>query len=332
MKIAFFEVQNWERSHLQNAFANHEVKLFDEELDEDNLNQIKDFEIISVFIYSKIDKKKVSKLEKLRLVATRSTGYDHIDLEACKKQNIVVCNVSKYADITVAEHTFALILSLSRKIHDLYELTRQGIFGCPGVQGFELNGKVLGVLGTGSIGRRVMSIAKCFNMQIWAYDKYPNEELAQKLGFKYIDLQPLLRKADVLTLHLPLTTETYHIINKENLALMKKEAIIINTARGGLVDTEALTDALENKRLGGAALDVVEAESSIREEAQLLLDELPRKKLATMLRTHILLRLPNVIITPHCAFNSEESLKRLVNTTIENVRAFIQGKPQNVVN
>jgi D-lactate dehydrogenase len=194
-----------------------------------------------------------------------------------------------------------------------------------------LEGKVLGVLGTGRIGSKVIQIAKGFGMQVLAYDKFPNQALADKLGFTYEKPDEILSKADVLTLHLPLNDETTHFLNKESISKMKKTALVINTARGGLIDSQALTQALVEARLGGAGLDVLEEETLIREEAQLLLDNVPREKLATMLREHILLRLDNVIITPHCAFNSRESLERLINGTVHNINAFLEGKPENIV-
>jgi D-lactate dehydrogenase len=232
----------------------------------------------------------------------------------------------------VAEHTFALLLSLSRRIHDYYERTRHGDFTCKGVSGFDLSGKVLGVFGTGRIGGKVIEIAKGFGMHVLAFDSFPNQALADSLGFKYEKAEKVLSEADVVTLHLPLTDETRHFLNKETISKMKKTALIINTARGGLIDSQALTEALVEARLGGAGLDVLEEETLIREEAQLLLDNVPREKLATMLKEHILLRLDNVIITPHCAFNSHESLERLINGTISNIQGFIEGKPQNIVN
>jgi len=331
LKIAFFEVQDWEQPLLEKGLAEYEVCLFKEKLSEANVDQAADFEVVSVFIYSNLNSGIIDKLVKARLIATRSTGFDHIDLEACRRRGILVCNVPYYGEVTVAEHTFALILSLSRKIHESYERTRQGDFTCGGVGGFDLNGKNLGVLGTGRIGGKVIEIAKGFKMRVLAYDKFPNAGLASELGFQYLDWADLLAESDVVTLHLPLNDETYHFLNKDSISRMKRGAVVINTARGGLIDTEALTEALLNGHLGGAGLDVLEEESLIREEAQLLLDNVPREQLATMLREHILLRLKNVVITPHCAFNSKESLERLVNGTIENIKALIQGKPQNII-
>ena len=236
-----------------------------------------------------------------------------------------------YGEAMVAEHTFALILSLSRMIHDSYERTRQGDFTCGCVRGFDLNGKVLGVLGTGRIGTNVIEIAKGFKMNVLAYDKFPKASLADSLGFQYVDWRDLLKESDVISLHFPLNDETFHFLNKDTISMMKKNAVVINTARGGLIDTQALTEALVNGHTGGAGLDVLEEEILIREEAQLLLDNVPREQLATILRAHILLRLKNVIITPHCAFNSKESLERLINVTIESIKEFSEGNPQNIV-
>lgn len=332
MKIAFFEVQDWEKPSLENSFPADQVQFSGNVLDEKNVKAAKDAEVVSVFIYSNLNQSVLSQMRNLKLVVTRSTGFDHIDSAYCNSRGIAICNIPTYGEITVAQHAIALILSLSRNMTDSIERTRKGDFSCPGVQGFDLDGKTLGVLGTGRIGRHVIQMAKGFNMSVIAWDKYPNHKASEQLGFQYADAETVLRKADVLTLHLPLKDETHHIINKESLKAMKPSAMIVNTARGGLIDTEALTEALVNGKLAGAGLDVLEEESAIREEAQLLFDTLPRKKLETALYEHVLLRQKNVIITPHCAFNSKESLKRLVNTTIENIHCFTNGNPQNVVN
>lgn len=331
LKVAFFEVQPWEKQLLKDGLTEFDVALHHAPLDEGNISEAADAEVVSVFIYSNLSAELMGKLSKTKLISARSTGFDHIDTTAAKQQGIVVCNVPVYGETTVAEHTFALILSLSRGIHDSYERSRRGDFNCESIQGFDLNGKTMGVLGTGRIGAKVIGIAKGFGMKVLAFDKFPKSSLAEKLGFEYVDWQRLLRESDVVTLHLPLNDETHHFLNHESIRLMKPSAIVINTARGGLVDSEALTSALVDKRLRGAGLDVLEEETLIREEAQLLLDNLPREQLATMLRAHILLRLNNVVITPHCAFNSKESLERLTQMTIENIKKFSLGQPQNVV-
>jgi D-lactate dehydrogenase len=331
LKAAFFEVQPWEELVLRDGLGDFDLQLHKEHIDQSNVEEAADAEVVSVFIYSSLTKEIIRKLANTRLIATRSTGYEHIDKAAAKERGIAICNVPVYGETTVAEHTFALILSLSRGIHDSYERTRRGDFSCEGVQGFDLSGKTLGVLGTGRIGTKVIEIAKGFGMNVLAYDRFPKAGLAEKLSFSYVDWQTLLQKSDVVTLHLPLTDETHHFLNADSIALLKKTAVVINTARGGLIDSQALTQALVEQRLRGAGLDVLEEETLIREEAQLLLDNVPREQLATMLRAHILLRLSNVIITPHCAFNSKESLERLANMTIENIKAFIAGKPQNII-
>ncbi len=331
LKATFFEVQPWEEQLLQNGLPDFEVTLHHEILDEKNISLAADAEVVSVFIYSNLTADLISKLSKTRLITTRSTGFDHIDTTAAKQRGIIVCNVPVYGETTVAEHTFALILSLSRGIHDSYERSRRGDFTCEGVQGFDLNGKTLGVLGTGRIGVKVIAIAKGFGMEVLAFDKYPKTDLAQNMGFRYVDWQTLLAQSDVVTLHLPLTNKTHHFLNQDSIRLMKPNAVVVNTARGGLIDSQALTEALVEKRLRGAGLDVLEEETLIREEAQLLLDNVPREQLATMLEAHILLQLSNVVITPHCAFNSKESLERLTQTTIENIQKFRLGHPQNVV-
>jgi D-lactate dehydrogenase len=331
MKAAFFEVQDWERGYLLDGLSDFEVELFQEPLEEKTIGAAVNADVVSVFIYSKLDSTLISKLKKTKLIATRSTGFDHIDNKAANMRSITVCNVPHYGEVTVAEHTFALILSLSRWIHDSYERTRQGDFTCQSVQGFDLKDKILGVLGTGRIGTNVIEIAKGFKMNVLAYDKFPKPTLAKSMDFQYVSWQELLQKSDIVTLHLPLTDETAQFLNKNTISMMKKGAVVINTARGGLIDTRALTNALSEGHLRAAGLDVLEEETLIREEAQLLLDNLPREKLATMLREQILLRLKNVIITPHCAFNSKESLERLINTTIENIKAFAAGHPQNAV-
>lgn len=317
---------------MSGALGGFEVALYVEQLEEQNISEAFDADVISVFIYSNLNRELITKLPKVKLIATRSTGFDHIDLAACKERGITVSNVPVYGDTTVAEHTFALILSLSRGIHESYERTRLGDFSCGNVVGFDLNGKTLGVLGTGRIGSKVIEIAKGFRMRVVAFDKYPNSKLAENTGFEYLPWQEVLKQSDIVSLHLPLTEETQHFLNKDTIALTKPGAVVINTARGGLIDSEALTEALVSGRLYGAGLDVLEEEALVREEAQLLLDNVPREQLAKMLRAHILLRLKNVIITPHCAFNSKESLQRLVEVTLENIKAFAEGKPQNVVN
>jgi D-lactate dehydrogenase len=297
----------------------------------ENTAQIKDFDALSVFIYSKIDEQIIQEIPNLKLVTTRSTGFDHIDLDVCKKRGITVCNVPSYGENTVAEHTFALILSLSRNMCKACIRRFEQDFSIEGLEGFDLKGKTIGVVGTGQIGLHVIRIAKGFGMNVVAYDVRQNKLLSEVLEFEYVTLEDLLARSDVITLHVPHMKATHHLMNKDTFKLVKKGAILINTARGSIVDTEALIDALDKKILAGAGLDVFEGEEVIKEEKQLLYEPKNLEVLASLVKDHILLSKDNVVFTPHIAFYSKEALERILETTVENVAAFVSGKPQNVV-
>lgn len=330
--IYFFEVTPSERSHLKNYRPKgYVVRLFSERAEEVNAATLRGADIISVFIYSHVTAAVLKKAPRLKLVATRSTGFDHIDLDACKKRGIAVSNVPFYGENTVAEHTFALILALSRKVHQAYFRTIRGDFSFEGLEGFDLKDKTLGIIGTGHIGIHAIRIAKGFGMKVIAHDVFKNTFMAETLGFEYVSFDDLLGKSDIISLHAPYRKETHHMINKDNIKKIKKGALLINTARGGLVETEALALALDQKILAGAGLDVLEGEELIKEERQILSTEYPVDRLKTLLQNHILLNRENVVITPHIAFNSKEAFLRILETTISNIRAFLSGKPDNLV-
>ncbi len=330
MKIAFFEVKDWEAQYLRERLLGHE-SIFDHGLlNPATVGRLSDVEVVSPFIRSQITAEVVKALPKLQMVATRSTGFDHIDRDACAERGIVVCNVPSYGENTVAEHTFALILALSRKIPQTYARVVRGEFSLEGLTGFDIKGKTLGVLGTGRIGMHVVRSGRGFGMNVVAYDVYRNEFLADLLGFKYVGLDELLAESDVVTLHMPYSQQMHHFMGRERFAAMKKGALFINTARGGLVDTDALLWALESGHLAGAGLDVVEGEELIQEEAQLLQQQ-NLQQLQEVLRTHVLFRRENVIFTMHNAFNSKEALERILDTTVENILSFERKQPANVV-
>ena len=332
MKIAFFEIEDWEKEYLQGKLAQSELSFFAEPLSQDNIDSVKDCQIISPFIYSQIDKEIMQKLPDLKIIATRSTGFDHIDLASVKENKIIVCNVPFYGENTVAEHTFALILALSRKLIDSVERARKGDFSLDGLRGFDLKDKTLGIVGLGHIGLHVARIAKGFEMKVLAFDLKQDKKLAKKIGFEYAGFEDLLSKSDVITLHAPYNKATHHLINSGNINLIKKGAYLINTARGGLIETEALLKALSGGTLAGAGLDVLEEECFIKEEAQLLSKEFPKTcDLKTILQNHILLEQKNVIVTPHNAFNSQEALMRILDTTVLNIQSFIKGKSINII-
>ena len=331
-KIAFFELEQWEKDYFQKKLKNCELKFIDDHLTEKNVNRIKDVDAVGVFIYSVVDKKILNKLSNLKLIVTLSTGFDHIDLKECKKRKVTVCNVPHYGENTVAEHTFALILDLTRKIHKAYERTIRGNFSLDGLRGTDLQGKTIGIVGVGSIGKHVVRIAKGFEMKVIAFDKFKNLKLAKKLGFKYVSFDYLLKNSDIITLHVPYNKSTHHLINKKAISKMKKGTIIINTARGGIIETSALLEGLQYGKIAGAGLDVLEEECFIKEEKQILSKHFLKEcDLKTVLQNHILLKQENVIITPHNAFNSWEALHRILATTILNINSFLKKKPVNII-
>ncbi|MBI4495020.1 MAG: hydroxyacid dehydrogenase [Chloroflexi bacterium] len=329
--IACFEVEPWEEGVLRQQLAELELRATHAPLRPDTLDLAQGATLATVFIYSRLSADLLAQLPDLRCIATRSTGYDHIDLETCRRRGIVVSNVPTYGENTVAEHTFGLILSLSRKIHQAYVRTSRGDFSLQGLRGFDLKGRTLGVVGAGNIGLHVVRIGRGFGMEVLAHDAHPHHLLAEVLGFRYVPLEEVLRQADIVTLHVPYRPNTHHLIDRARLAQMKRGSLLINTARGGLVDTEALLWALDEGILAGAGLDVLEGEELIAEERQLLAHGVAAEQLQAAVRGHLLLRRENVVVTPHIAFNSEEALQRILDTTVHNVHAFLAGEPANVV-
>lgn len=331
MRIAFFEVKDWEERYLKKTLKGHFLKFSNKPLASENVQEIHDFDLLSVFIYSRVNGQIIRQIPSLKLIVTRSTGFDHIDVEECRKSGITVCNVPSYGENTVAEHTFALILSLSRNICRTCVRRLGYDFSIEGLKGFDLKGKTIGVVGAGRIGLHVIRIAKGFGMNVLAYDTYQNKLLSEVLEFEYVPLEELLKESDIITLHVPYSQSTHHVINKDTLELVKKGAILINTSRGSVVDTEALIEALDKKVLAGVGLDVIEGEELIKEEKQLLYDPKNLEVLSNLVKSHILLSRDNVVFTPHIAFYSQEALERILETTVQNITSFISGKPQNTV-
>lgn len=330
MKIAFFELESWEKRYIKKRLQGHDLKLFSEILDYSNLAEIKETEILSPFIYSNIDRSTLEQLPGLKLIATRSTGFDHIDMNECRQRNITVCNVPSYGENTVAEHTFALILSLSRNLYKASVKRLTGDFSIQGLKGFDLKDKTLGVVGTGRIGLHVIRIARGFGMNVLASDVNQNKLLAEVLGFTYVPLEQLLGQSQIVSLHIPYNEHTHHLINADKLKLMRKGSYLINTARGAIVDTEALIEALDDN-LAGAGLDVLEGEEFIKEETAVLCECSKTEVLSVIGKNDLLLRKPNVVYTPHIAFDSQEALERILETTVQNIDTFVSGKKCNTV-
>lgn len=332
MVIAFSDIEEWERPKLTEALKGHTLKFMAEALTTENAAQFADAEIISPFVRSKLTAEVIAKLPKLKHIATRSTGFDHIDLASCKKRGISVSNVPSYGENTVAEHAFALLLALSHRIPEAIDYTKRGGFIPTTFRGFDLKGRTLGVIGAGRIGQHSIKIGNGFGMNVIAFDAFPKPELEATLNFKYVALEELLRESDVVTLHTVYTKETHHLINQSNITLMKRGAVLINTARGGLVETGALLKGLREGILAGVGLDVVEEESGmIDEEMAVLNTKADVEKLRIAIANHALLEKPNVIITPHSAFNTSEAIERILATTTENITAFAAGTPHNIV-
>lgn len=330
-KIVFFEVEDWEREAISTTFAQAQPILTAEKLDETTVAKYQDTEIISVFIYSTVDKELLEKMPSLKFIATRSMGFDHIDIASCKEKGIVVSNVPAYGAHTVAEHTFALMLAVSRKIIPSVERAKRGDFSSVGLTGFDLFGKTLGVIGTGHIGRNVASLGLSFGMKVVAYCRHEDPALSAR-GVNYMGLDDLLANSDVITLHLPHSRDTEHIINSQNITKLKKGAILINTARGALVETKAILEGLEQGILAGVGLDVLEEENALKEEAEFLSSpHIQKGDMQTQLIDHILLNKENVVITPHNAFNSIEALHEILGTSLGNVKSFLNGTPVNIV-
>lgn len=332
MKITIFELEEWERAWFEQLSNEHEVTLLAEPLTSENVSEHADAEAISTFIYSRFTDDVIKQLKSLRLIATRSTGFDHIPLDVCRQRDIAVCNVPTYGNNTVAEHVFGLLLVISHKLDQAIDRTRKGDFSPKGLQGFDLFGKTLGVIGTGGIGKETIRIAKGFGMKILAFDVQPDNEAAKRLDFQYTCMDELLASSDVISLHVPASDKTHHLISSEQFDKMKQGVVLINTSRGAIIDTKALVRALAEKKVSAAGLDVLPEEPVIREEAELLRSVYERQhNLDVLLADHVLIHMRNVVVTPHSAFNTREAVQRILDTTVKNIQAFADGKPQNVV-
>lgn len=332
MKIVVFESEEWEQPYFDRFSDGHELVFEREPLDEDTVGKYSDAEIVSPFVFSDLSQPILAQLPALRYIATRSTGFDHIDTGYCGEQDIKVSNVPTYGDETVAEHVFALLLAISHKIPEAVSRTRQGDFSQKGLQGFDLKGRTIGIIGTGHIGLNTVRIARGFGMQVLAHDIKPDEAAARELGFTYTGLPELLAASDVISLHVPGNKATHHLLSDEQFAMMKPGVVLINTARGTVIDVRALLHALADGKVSAAGLDVLPEEPAIREEAELLRSFFARKHdLEALLADHVLLRMRNVIITPHSAFNTKEAVERILSTTVQNIEGFLGGKIVNPV-
>lgn len=304
--IAFFEVKHGEEEFPLRVFPNAEI--YHDPI-QDTEGDFSDIEIISVMVHSRLDREQLDRFPNLKLIATRSVGYDHIDLRYAHERGIPVVNVPDYGSHVIAEHVFALLLASVRRVLEGETETQHGKFKDEGLMGMALKGKTIGVVGTGKIGAHVCRIASHgFLMNTIAYDVHPNEDLAEEYHFRYVDSpDELYQESDIITLHVPLFDSTRHMINRESIAKMKDGVVLINTSRGGLINTNDLLDALRAGKFSHVALDVVEHEDNIKEAQELL-------------------SFPNLIITPHIAYYTRESVENMYHTTAQSIQEFLEGK------
>lgn len=332
MKIHYFSGEPWEEEYVKSKLTGHDVVFHEGSITKYPDLTDSDAEILCTFIESKIGEAEMSRFPALKLIATRSTGYDHVDLAAAKARGVTLANVPFYGENTVAEFAFALLLALSRRVIDADERVREGTFSPIGLRGFDLAGKTIGIIGTGHIGAHVIRMAQGFGMKVIAFDVKPNPDLSHILNFPYLSLPELLAASDVVSIHVPYNTQTHHLINRENIGGIKKGAYIINTARGAILETDALVEALKSGLVAGAGLDVLEEEGDLADETAFLTSPHPQEgALRVTLENHYLIDHPRVIVTPHTAFNTTEAVMRILDTTIENIQNFAAGSPVHAV-
>lgn len=323
IQVGMFDVKPYDKLWFD-KLARREIQMhyFDYKLGPDTARVAQGLDAVCPFVGDDLNQTAIERLGQagVKLIALRCAGFNNVNLQAAHAHQIAVCRVPGYSPSAVAEHAAALLLTLNRRIHRAYNRTREHNFSLAGLTGFNLHGKTCGVVGTGRIGRAFLSIARGFGMRVLAYDPTPS----QGRDIAYVPPEELLRQSDVVSLHCPLTSQTHHLMDRQALGQMKRDAILINTSRGALVDSRALLEALRKGELGGAALDVYE------EETDLFFEDVSGEVLGDEVLS-LLLTLPNVLITSHQGFLTHEALEAIARTTLDNIGAFFSGHPQNLV-
>ncbi len=325
MKVAVFSTKPWTEQAFIKANKRFE---FDITFHESRLNRrtaslAEGFDGVCVFVNDVIDAETLKILHKggVRIVALRCAGFNNVDIRKAHELSICVTRVPAYSPYAVAEHTVTLMLALNRRIHRAYNCVRDGNFALDGLMGFDMHGRTAGVIGTGKIGGIVCELLLGFGMRVLAYDMYPRDDLREK-GVEYVELDPLYDASDIITLHCPLTHETYHMINSHALEHMKEGVMLVNTSRGALIDTTAVIEGIKSERIGHLALDVYE------EEADLFFEDLSDK----VIRDDTFMRLqtfPNVLITGHQAFFTRDAVDNITETTFNNLKDFAENRACN---
>lgn len=310
--ITFLDVEESDTKLVREHFPN--AAFADGTLTDDALvDACKDSNAISCFINTPFPRAIIERLPKLKLIATRSVGYDHIDLEACRDKGVTVTNVPDYGSHVIAEHVFALLLSTFRHVSEGDKRVEGGTFDYHGLRGVALKGKTIGIVGTGKIGRRVAGIAHGFEMNILATDQCRTVELEKNLGVRYVPFEELLSQSDIITIHVPATKDTEHLLNDDTFLKMKDGVVLVNTARGSVIDSHALLGALKSGKVSYALLDVLEHEQNFEENKELISQ-------------------PNVVTTPHIAFYADDSMRNMYADAIRSIEQWMAGKePEHVV-
>lgn len=317
-KIAFFDTKPYDKEWFEKVQQGEfEVRYLENRLKADTVNLATGCEAVVAFVNDTLDRDVLAELKKIgiHLVALRCTGFNNVDFEAAYGE-ITILRVPVYSPYAVAEHAMAMILTLNRKIHRAYIRTRDYNFRLDGLMGIDLHGKTVGVIGTGKIGRAFIQICKGFGMRVLAYDPYPLKDC----DIEYVSIETLLKESDVISFHCPLTESSYHLLNEETLKLVKKDLILVNTSRGALIDAKALLQALKEKQIGAAGLDVYEEESDFFFED--LSEQVREDDILSLLISY-----PNVIVTSHQAFFTQEAISAIATTTFENLKDYFEGKP-----
>lgn len=315
MKIAFFSSKPYDKTFFEAENKNYgfELNFYETHLGPHIVNAIEDEQAVCVFVNDKVNRQVIEILAKkgVKIIALRCAGFNNVDLEAAKEFGIKVCRVPAYSPEAVAEHTMAMLLTLNRKTHKAYNRVREQNFALNGLLGFNLFQKTIGVVGTGKIGKAFINIAKGFGCKIIAYDLYPDQELMNN-GVEYVELDKLFKSSDIISLHCPLTPENHYMINQETIAMMKDGVTIINTSRGGLINTHEAIEALKNHKIGYLGIDVYEQEEKLFFKdlsAEIIQDDMIQR----------LMSFPNVLVTAHQAFFTQEALKQISEITMRSI-------------
>lgn len=328
IKIAFFDTKEYDREMFDeyNKKYNYEITYYKTKLNEETAPLASGYDVVCIFVNDNANEAVLKKLKKMgvKLLALRCAGFNNVEIAKCPKE-LTVARVPAYSPYAVAEHTAGLLLALNRKVYKSYQRTKKYNFSLDGLLGFDINGKTVGVIGTGKIGKIFIKIMRGFGANVIAYDVYKDIDAAKELGYKYVDLNKLYKESDIISLHCPLTDENHNLINEESISKMKKGVIILNTSRGKLINSKDLVKCLEEGRIGGVGLDVFE------DEEEYFLNDMSNSYIRDV-ELSLLLSMPNVVITAHQAFFTKEALEKIVSTTYENIdNFFTNGKCENEV-